>query len=305
MKIAQSRLSLIWAGLAIVFLSGCGSTFHNLTDERIPQNASNIYTFSFKADFLSANVDKESAVAYLVINGETLLMDRLEGRELVFVYDYPFPPGVNELRYYYQLDYEYTNAGIVGEKTIYSTDENYGRPFLARLTNRYPIQLVSSRGRVGDRIAVVGSGFSEFDAVRVGESTAETRFRSPNSLEFIVPPLDAGRSYPVVLEAAGGDLEMGSFRVDQGALRVSPDTIDISSGDPTQLTFMIDGEAPSGGFSIDVTTDVPESVIMPEVTIPAGSRSVSIIIEGGAPGQGQLVVEAPGFGTQTIPVRVD
>ena len=39
---------------------------------------------------------------------------------------------------------------------------------------------------------------------------------------------------------------------------------------------------------IDVTTDVAESIIMPEVMVPAGQTSVTIPVQGGKPGTGAL-----------------
>jgi len=304
MRIAQPRFGLWATALALLLFTGCQSAFNNLVDERIPQNASNIYTFSYQAQNYMRNAIPETIQARLVINGEKIPMHRVEGKELLFTVDYQFPPGVNELRYYYEMEYEYTNAGFRGSTIKYSTHENYGRPYTARLINRYPIQLVSSRGRAGDSIDVVGSGFSEMDTIRVAGTEVETIFKDNNSLEFIVPAIPAGKSYPVYLETSSGALELGSFRVDEGALQVIPGSIEIESGGVTQISFQIEGVAPAGGFPINVTTDVPTSVIMSEVVIPAGSRSVSVIVEGGAAGSGRLFVEAPGFGAQEVPIRV-
>ena len=304
MRIAQPPFGLFVFALVTFLLTGCGSVFNNLVDERIPENASNIYTFSFQAKSYLKNVVPGTEQARLVINGEVILMRRVEGKEMIFTADYQFPPNVSEVRYYYELEYEYTNAGFRGETIKYSTHDNYGRPYVARLINRYPIQLVSIRGRAGDSIDVVGSGFSEMDQVYVGGAEAETVFKDGNSLEFIVPPIEAGRAYPVVLDTPGGQLQLGSFKVDEGALQVIPASIEVASGDVTQVTFQIDGVAPSGGFFINVTTDVPTSVIMPEVVIPAGARSTSVIIEGGTAGSGRLFVEASGFGAKQVPIRV-
>jgi hypothetical protein len=55
---------------------------------------------------------------------------------------------------------------------------------------------------------------------------------------------------------------------------------------------------------VNVTTDVPHSVIMPEVIIPAGQNSVSVSIQGGEPASGSLFVGAAGKGEITVPVSV-
>lgn len=304
MKNAQSRFGFILLALTVVLLGGCRSVFQNYVESQVPQNASNIYTFTFRADLSVATVVDGSERAWLSINGERVPMQLIDDAALVFSIDYPIPVGQEEVRYYYELAYEYRNGVFVNEKVRYSTDENYGRPYLARFTNRYPIQLVSARGRVGDRIAVVGSGFSEMDTVVLGGIQAETFYSSPFSLEFIVPPASAGRSYMATLETATGDLSLGSFRVDKGRLAVTPAALNLSSGEPTQMSFVIEGEAPMGGLVIDVTTDVPTSVIMPPVVIPGGSNSVSVIVEGGVAGTGSLFVEVPGFGQTVVPITV-
>jgi hypothetical protein len=68
--------------------------------------------------------------------------------------------------------------------------------------------------------------------------------------------------------------------------------------------FTIPAEAPAGGLVLDITTDVPASVIMPEVLIPAGARSVNVVVEGGKPGSGTIYVRAPGFGEASVAITV-
>jgi hypothetical protein len=53
-----------------------------------------------------------------------------------------------------------------------------------------------------------------------------------------------------------------------------------------------------------VTTDVPESVIMPEVVVPEGSTNVVVTVKGGKPGAGTLYLKGFGQGEITIPVSV-
>ena len=62
----------------------------------------------------------------------------------------------------------------------------------------------------------------------------------------------------------------------------------LRSGEQQALTFTIPGPAPAGGMLIDVRTDVPDSVIMPEVMVPANATSVTVPVQGGKPGSGSL-----------------
>ena len=55
---------------------------------------------------------------------------------------------------------------------------------------------------------------------------------------------------------------------------------------------------------MDITTDVPRSVIMPVARIPEGSGTVSIPIKGGEPGSGNLFVNVPGLKEVVVPVVV-
>jgi hypothetical protein len=55
---------------------------------------------------------------------------------------------------------------------------------------------------------------------------------------------------------------------------------------------------------INVTTDIPNSVIMPEVRLATGEDSATVAIEGGEPGKGHLYVSAQGFDELTVPIEV-
>ena len=43
---------------------------------------------------------------------------------------------------------------------------------------------------------------------------------------------------------------------------------------------------------------------MPEASIAEGDRTVNIPIQGGAPGEGKLIITAPGYDSVEVPVRV-
>ena len=62
--------------------------------------------------------------------------------------------------------------------------------------------------------------------------------------------------------------------------------------------------APAGGLLLDITTDIPESVIMPEAVVPPGQNSLSITVEGGKPGSGSLFLKGYGSGEVSVPVTV-
>ena len=59
-----------------------------------------------------------------------------------------------------------------------------------------------------------------------------------------------------------------------------------------------------GGLLLDLTTDVPESVIMPEILVPQGQTSVTINVQGGRPGSGSLFLKGYGAGELSVPITV-
>lgn len=287
----------------ILIVAGCNTVFTNYTPERIPQNPSGIYTFSFLANPPVRSAISGSESAQVVINGETFEMEPDPENPRLFTYDYRIPEGVNEVRYYYVLSYDHANAGSTRRSTRYSTHEE-GKVYQSRLINRYPIQLVSERGPVGSVVALVGSGFSSQDVVLVGNREASTTVHSGNSMEFTIPPVAAGRSHEVMLRSGDGDIPVGSIRVDSAQLRTQPSELSIASGSADLLIIQVDNPAPQGGYAVDIRTDIPDSVIIPEATIPEGARSVNVRVEGDRPDSGILSVSIPGFGEATVPIEI-
>ena len=68
---------------------------------------------------------------------------------------------------------------------------------------------------------------------------------------------------------------------------------------------MLDNPAPAEGLAVNVTTDIPDNVIMPEVTFMGGERTASVNITGGEePAKGTLFISARGFSSLEIPIEV-
>lgn len=290
--------SLTFLGL-MALLSGCSQTaLSNLTPQRLPENPSGIYTFTLGSGVDRSKVIDDTVKAEMVVNGQALPMKPVRGSSTLYELDFRMPPGQTEVRYFYQMSYQTRDGGLVRDH-----DEK-SQLYSSQLVNRYVLSLESDRGPVGATIAVVGRGFSQYDTIVVGDKEATTRYFSPNSLQFTVPAVEGGRRYDIYLRTGNGDLLVGSFLVDASALQVLPASLDILAGGKALLVFSVDHEAPMGGLPVDVKTDIPGSVIMPEVMIPEGARSVSITVQGGLAAQGKLVASAPGYQSVTVPVTV-
>lgn len=296
MKI-PSLLATAGAALALL-LSGCSSPITNLTLRQVPVNASGIYDFSFRARLDTPGIMAETVEAFLVINGQEVRMDRNPSQSRLFEVEYRMPEGQAEARYYYAVRYQFQRDGFTRKGEVFSDF------FVVRLINRYVLQLLTDRGPVGTEVAVVGSGFSSFDTVIFGGVEVPTRVGNANSLTFTVPAVPAGQSYPVALRTNSSELDVGLFRVDQAQLTVTPGSLELMRGQRRTVVVQVPFAAPGGGLPVTVTTDVATSVIMPEIVIPAGARSVNVPVEGGDAGFGTLYFSAPGFGEVQIPVAV-
>lgn len=112
--------------------------------------------------------------------------------------------------------------------------------------------------------------------------------------------LDQGFARPVVFMPEPKEDPIPSFSVEV----LPAGEINLTTGQEITLLFSIDSTAPTGGFTIPVTTDIPESVIMPEVIIPASAQTVQVTVTGGIPGSGSIYITPPGSEEITLPITV-
>lgn len=139
------RLGLLCGALLLAV--GCATNrITDFTPTRLTQNPSGLYTISFAAN-LPDNLVKGTEKANLTINGQTYPMVQAAGTG-VFSYDFAMPAGVKEVRYYYELTYDFVRSGVRYTAKKNSV-QDYGKVFRAELVNTYPIQMLAARGPVG------------------------------------------------------------------------------------------------------------------------------------------------------------
>jgi len=291
-------LFFIVSVLGTALFSGCGMKFINQTPELIPQNPSNVYTLTLEIDKNNFNVVGNSIQPFVVASGERIPMQETSPGSLHYAADVELPQDQSQAVYYFEIQYQVSSVGGPKEKVKKTNLYRFN------LANRYVVQLESDRAPVGATVPVMGRGFSPSDSIVVGGQPADTEYVSENLLRFVVPTLQPGKSYPVVWESGLGDQEIGNFRVDGANLVVRPNRLVIESGSRAVLVFQTDIPAPRGGLIINDTTDIPRSIIMPEVVIPEGSRSVSVPVEAGEPGEGNLYFTVGGMSEVVVPVTV-
>jgi hypothetical protein len=298
-RISPARKIITWlvalAGFAL--LTGCDSVvLTDLTPRSMAENPSQIYTFSVRVAPKSNTVS--SIAPTVIMDGQSFPMKKSPLGDTLYEFEYQLPAGRDKIAYYYLVTFNTEGNNVLTPREIYTQVEN------VQIVRRYVLSLEVNRGPVGARISVLGRGFTPQDTIHFNGSAARTTFESPNALSFFVPPLDANRNYQVTLNSAAGNSPVGTFRIDSSSITVAPASLMLRTGDRTTLTFSLPNPAPPGGTLLDIATDVPESVIMPEVIVPQGQTYVSVNVEGGKPGTGSLFLKGFGSGEINVPVTV-
>jgi len=300
-RISPARKIIVWlaalAGLAL--LAGCETvTLTNLTPNSMPENPSQIYTFSLRVTPRTNTVPTTSIAPHIIVDGQNHPMKKSALGEGIYDFEYRLPPGREEIAYYYLVNYH-----VEGNNTQ-TAAEAYTNVSKVQIVRRYVLSLEVNRGPVGSRISVLGRGFTQSDTINFNGQPARTTWESPTSISFNVPGLEANRNYQVTLNSGAGNSPVGTFRIDPSDVTVFPTVLTLRTGERRPLSFTIPNPAPSGGTLLDVTTDVPNSVIMPEVVVPAGSTMANVTVEGGSPGTGSLFLKGYGSGEVVISVTV-
>lgn len=296
------KIILALSALSTLIFAGC-SGLTNLTPNTVPENPSRTYTLSMSAYINDGSIIQRTIEPFVVIDGQPQPMKAVSELEdeRFYEFDYILPRGRKDAKYYFLLKYkaDMGQSGIVDKKMV--SDEVY----LLEPVSRYVMSLQYDRGPVGVEVPVLGRGFDQLDKIAIGGKVADTQYLARTTLNFTVPSLEAGKTYDVELKnSQGKSIWIGQFHVDAGKLMVSPTQIEKESGETVNMIFDLGFTAPKGGYAIDVKTNIPSSVIMPEVIVPEGSSSVTVPVKFTAVGKGALYINAVGFKESIIPVSV-
>lgn len=280
---ASRILSALVAGVALLVLTGCNFQITNLTPGTVPANPSQIYTITASFRPTSSQIDPESIVPRIIIDGSVYKMNKSIAGSDIWEFEYQIPAGRASASYYFICEFSAKNSSSSVPNEVTSELQTMN------ITGRYVIRSEATRAPVGSRVSVLGAGFTTADLVYFNSTPTRTVFESPSSLSFFVPAVAPGNTYRLsIMNSLAGNLDVGTFRVDAISFSVSPSAIFLRQGEQQALTFTIPGPAPAGGMLIDVRTDVPDSIIMPEVMVPANATSVTVPVQGGKAGTGSL-----------------
>ena len=185
-----SHASRIWswtlAALAIALFAGCESVpITNLTPSTLPENPSQIYTFSARITPKASTYVQGSLNPRIVIDGQIHPMTRSPLGQDIYEFEYQIPAGRSEVAYYYLVGYRVeTNRGEEARETYTGVQH-------ANLANRYVLSLEATRGPVGARISVLGRGFTAQDVVTLDGVPAH-RLRFAQLAQLLRPRRRAG-----------------------------------------------------------------------------------------------------------------
>ena len=302
MKINKPMLKTFFlrstSSAVLLGLAGCAQTLTNITPEVAQRNPSNLYRFTTQCNVLETKVVPGSFDLNLVIDGEKHALKSEALTPAFFYYDHILDAERTEAKYYFELKYQLNNRGKVrnySAKTALAT---------FKIEERCCFCLDNERAPVGSSIKILGRGFTAGDRVIVGEYNAVTSFESENVLKFIIPPVIAGKAYPVYAICNDQKTFVSNLLIDNSRFFIEPDSVELEKGE--KVSFTVETNAPvATDLYVNVTTDIPNSVIMPEVVIKAGEMSATVEIEGGDAGKGSLFVSAQGFDEVKIPIEVE
>jgi len=211
---------------------------------------------------------------------------QFHGRRHLNEFEYQLPNGRDQIAYHHL-------AAPVQDRDRERTSPNpkvYTEIVNAKIVRRYVLSLEVNRGPIGARISVLGAAVS---ARRIPAFLEHLPARhnlqraTPNAISFFVPAVEANKNYRVHARQRRRHSPVGTFRVDPSNLSCQPFIPLAPRRRAPARDLQRSRLAPPGGLLIDVTTDVPESVIMPEIIVPQGQTSVTITVEGGQTRQRQ------------------
>lgn len=293
-----SRIFGVLAALTLLLLTGCQLAITNLTPDTVPANPSQIYTITARFEPKGGNIIASSIQPRIVIDGQSYPMTKAAAGTDLWEFEYQLPASRPTARYYFIVNYNVGSGdGVTSQEITSDTVQTLN------IAGRYLLRPEANRAPVGSRVSMLGAGFTPLDVVYFDTTPTRTVFESPSSLSFFVPAVEAGRSYGLHVAGGGGDLSAGAFRVDPISFQVFPTSLTLRAGEQQAITFTIPNPAPAGGMLVDVTTDAPECIVMPEIMISSGATSVTVPVQGGKPGSGSLFFKSSA-GESSIPITV-
>src|SRR4051812_2177766 len=137
-RISPARKILAWpaALVALTLLAGCETvTLTNLTPGSMPENPSQIYTFSLRVTPRTRNVPLDSIQPHIIVDGRNFDMKPSSLGQGIYDFEYQLPAGRNDVSYYYLVNYGTESNGTL------TNGEAYTEVGHAKIVSRYVLSL--------------------------------------------------------------------------------------------------------------------------------------------------------------------
>ncbi|MBP5191557.1 MAG: IPT/TIG domain-containing protein [Opitutales bacterium] len=296
-SILKARGSYLLLAIGCLFLGGCKPYLTNITPETAQRNPSNLYRFTVFFNVNQRYVVPDTLQPFLVIDGRQFPLQPEADFPGLYYYDHKLDETRTDAKYYFQIGYRQRKQGTIRDYTRKTELAFF------KISDYRNMSLSVERAPMGNHVRVLGSHFTEGDHILVGDYETATTFISENVLSFQVPMVAPNKSYSIFAVHENEKHFVGNLFVDHNRFSVEPAEIALNVGEKTEITLR--ATAPlSNDVYINITTSIPNSIIVPEIRIAAGEESTTIPIEGAEPGKGILYLSAPGFHEISMPVEV-
>jgi len=95
----------------MLLLAGCASTITNLSAQRQPRNADNLYPVEVSLDSRQQSLKWETVQPYVITGTESYPMRPVKHMRNRWECLVPVPAGVSSISYHYKFDYQYNDFG--------------------------------------------------------------------------------------------------------------------------------------------------------------------------------------------------
>jgi hypothetical protein len=138
------------------------------------RNPSHLYRLSVACDIPESKAMPGTFKPEVVIDGNTLPLERDPKNDGVYYCDYRMGPNRVYAKYYFQLKYQsQSSSGNTIRNFFQQTD-----PYALKISNLGNITLEANRAPIGKTIRIVGSGFTGNDHVLIGRYEVPTTLQS-------------------------------------------------------------------------------------------------------------------------------
>ncbi|RZJ01234.1 MAG: hypothetical protein EOO54_27105, partial [Haliea sp.] len=161
-------------------------------------------------------------------------------------------------------------------------------------------------------VVVTGTFFVDSSVVEMDGQALSTVYNSATQLTATLPEQTAAGNRSIRIRTPdaqnAGDFltsNVATLTVQQAKAMFAPVTASMIAGGSQTLAVQLPFVAPAGGLQFSLTSNTPGiATVQPSVSVPAGSTTANIQVQGMGVGEAQVVMTRAGWANATLPVAV-